>query len=169
MFPYSIEHNVLDPALADKLRTDPGFIHKGYGGLGQVVNSAQFARGTNPADYGPGVGSHGGDKRKGYAKGKGKSGKGRGSSTFHDPQMRDRDVDMEFQGSRDTRRRASNHREEYDEDFGSDERYYRHQDRRSFRDVRDARRDVRDDRRDVRDRSPSQHRQPRRYQYQRDW
>ena len=169
MFPYSIEHNVLDPALADKLRTDPGFIHKGYGGLGQVVNSAQFARGTNPADYGPGVGSHGGDKRKGYAKGKGKGGKGRGSSTFHDPQMRDRDVDMEFQGSRDNRRRASNHREEYDEDFGSDERFYRHQDRRGFRDVRDARRDVRDDRRDVRDRSPSQHRQPRRYQYQRDW
>ena len=74
MFPYAIEYHALDAALADKLCSDPGFIHKGYGGLGQVVNTAQVARGIDPLDYGRNsrftASAKGGGKGKGGRKGK---------------------------------------------------------------------------------------------------
>ncbi|CAE7738480.1 unnamed protein product, partial [Symbiodinium sp. KB8] len=74
MFPYAIEYHALDAALADKLCSDPGFIHKGYGGLGQVVNTAQAARGIDPLDFGrnprASISAKAGGKGKGGRKGK---------------------------------------------------------------------------------------------------
>ncbi|OLP91029.1 hypothetical protein AK812_SmicGene27309 [Symbiodinium microadriaticum] len=173
MFPYAIEYHALDAALADKLCSDPGFIHKGYGGLGQVVNTAQAARGIDPLDFGrnprASISAKAGGKGKGGRKGKARladqsghrgsfgevnldSGEFRTDYGRGDRDHRKRDwADYEVE---DAPRRSPGWRDYHDDrDARDDSRRNDRAPRR--RDVRDARQDVRDSRRDVRDRSSS--------------
>ncbi|CAE7561537.1 unnamed protein product, partial [Symbiodinium sp. KB8] len=69
--------------------SDPGFVHKGYGGsggLGQIVNTAHFERGIDPVE--DGKGSRGGGKGKGKVKGKGKDNNKGKSHDRKDTQLR---------------------------------------------------------------------------------
>lgn len=156
MFPYVIECHGLDAALAEKLDPDPGLIHKGYGGLGQITNTARFERGIDQVEYGKGARRK--DKGKGKGKGKGKD-KGKISergpteprSSQHRETSADADMDSSYQqhGHRhygDHGRRQRDARD--DRRFGREAKTSDHFQR--GRDVRDFRRD-----RAVRDRSSS--------------
>ena len=156
MFPYIIEHHTLDDALADRLGADPGFIHKGFGGLSQVVNAAQFQRGIDPTDYGKGSQ---GSRRDDRVKGSPKKGKGKGKmnnrdhqQTRHQQYRNSEEDDIEEPPSR----RSDYPFEEFDrrhDRYREDET--RHNRPHHARGGWNSHRDIRDMRRDVRDRSPS--------------
>ena len=163
MFPYAIEYHALDAALADKLCSDPGFIHKGYGGLGQVVNTAQVARGIDPLDYGRNsrftASAKGGGKGKGGRKGKARLPRGSSGDMNLDSGSFGRTTNGEtgivtigqiIWRERHDDRDACDDSRRNDRDARDGPR----RDDRGYR-RRDARRDVRDFRRDVRDRNPS--------------
>ena len=155
MFPYVIECHGLDAALAEKLGSDPGFIHKVYGGLGQITNTARFERGIDQVEYGKGARRK--DKGKGKAKGKGKGkmserGPTEPRSSQHRETSEDADMDNSYQqhghrhyGEHGRRQRdVRNDRRRFSRERKPSDHFQR------GRDVRDFRRD-----RDVRDRSPS--------------
>ena len=134
MFPYVIECHGLDAALAEKLGSDPGFIHKGYGGLGQITNTARFERGIDQVEYGKGARR----KDKGKGKGKGK-GKDKGKISERGP----------------TEPRSSQHREtSADADMDSSYQQHGH---RHYGDHGRRQRDARDDRRFGREAKTSDH------------